>query len=89
MHGKFSSWTSGNKLIDNFIQETQLFSSYERYLEWVPYNSLSQVKQIGEGGFGTVYSALWSWGIKIALEEEDGDEAMNKKKNLSSQDWSM
>ncbi|CAB4414487.1 unnamed protein product [Rhizophagus irregularis] len=64
LHGKFSSWASGNELIDSFIQETQLSSSYERYPEWVPYNSLSQIKKIGEGGFGTVFSAMWSWGIK-------------------------
>lgn len=64
MRKKFSSWTSGNKLIDRFIRKTQLLSSYERYPEWVSYSSLSQVEQIGEGGFGTVFSAIWSWGIK-------------------------
>jgi hypothetical protein len=61
---KFSSWASGNKLIDRFIQKTQLLSSYEQYPEWVPYSSFSEVQHIGEGGFGTVYSAIWSWGIK-------------------------
>ncbi|CAB5359308.1 unnamed protein product [Rhizophagus irregularis] len=79
LHGKFSSWTSGNELIDSFIQETQLFSPYERYPEWVPYNSLSQIKKIGEGGFGTVFSAMWSWGIKSSLEEDDKDDKKGGK----------
>jgi hypothetical protein len=61
---KFSSWTSGNRLIDYFLQETQLSSSYERCPEWIPYNPLSQIKKISEGGFSTVYSALWSWELK-------------------------
>ncbi|CAB4404805.1 unnamed protein product [Rhizophagus irregularis] len=79
LHSKFSSWTSKNELIDSFIQETQLFSSYERYPEWVPYNSLSQIKKIGEGGFGIVFSALWEWGIKSSLEEEEEDDKKRKK----------
>ncbi|PKB94133.1 kinase-like protein [Rhizophagus irregularis] len=61
------------------LKETQLFSPYERYPEWVPYNSLSQIKKIGEGGFGTVFSAMWSWGIKSSLEEEDKDDKTRKK----------
>ncbi|CAB4446001.1 unnamed protein product [Rhizophagus irregularis] len=77
LYDKFSSWASGNELIDNFIQETQLFSSYERYPEWVPYNSLSQIEKIGEGGFGTVFSVTWSWGIK-SLEEEGYDKTKEK-----------
>ncbi|CAB5367101.1 unnamed protein product [Rhizophagus irregularis] len=64
LRNKFSSWTSGNKLIDRFIRKTQLLSSYEQYPEWVLYSSLSEFKHIGEGGFGTVYSTIWSWGIK-------------------------
>ncbi|CAB5359312.1 unnamed protein product [Rhizophagus irregularis] len=74
LHGKFSSWTSGNELIDSFIQETQLFSPYERYPEWVPHNYLSQIKKIGEGGFGAVFSV-----IKSSLEEEDKDDKTRKK----------
>ncbi|EXX53478.1 uncharacterized protein OCT59_021225 [Rhizophagus irregularis] len=80
LQSKFSSWTSGNELIDCFIQVTQLFSSYERYPEWVPYNSLSQIKKIGEGGFGTVFSATWSWGIKSLEEEEYIEDYKTKKK---------
>ncbi|PKC63159.1 kinase-like protein [Rhizophagus irregularis] len=74
LHGKFSSWTSGNELIDSFIQETQLFSPYERYPEWVPHNYLSQIKKIGEGGFGAVFSV-----IKSSLEEVDKDDKTRKK----------
>jgi serine/threonine protein kinase len=28
-------------------------------LEWTPYDQFSDIKQIGKGGFSTVYSAIW------------------------------
>ena len=65
LRNKFPSWTSGNKFIDNFIWEAQLSSSYEMYPEWIPYISFTQIEKIGEGGFGTVFSALWNLGIKL------------------------
>jgi len=35
------------------------------YPEWIPYISFTQIEKIGEGGFGTVFSALWNLGIKL------------------------
>src|SRR6266516_596484 len=56
--------TSGNKKIDNFIQEMQL--KIDRYndiiFEWIPYNQFNKIKEIGKGGFATVYSAKWKDG---------------------------
>src|SRR4051794_38133403 len=56
--------TSGNEKIDNFIQEMQL--KIERpwniVFEWIPYNQFSDIKEIGRGGFATVYSAIWKDG---------------------------
>ena len=56
----FPNWTSGNKHIDNFIQETQ-FNAQNRYevLEWIPYNRLTNIKYLAKGGFSTVYKARW------------------------------
>ena len=56
----FPNWTSGNKYIDNFIQETQ-FNAQNRYevLEWIPYNRLTNIKYLAKGGFSTVYNAIW------------------------------
>ena len=30
--------------------------------EWIPYNQFSDIKEIGRGGFATVYSAIWKDG---------------------------
>ena len=30
--------------------------------EWVPYNQFNDIKEIGKGGFATVYSAIWKDG---------------------------
>ena len=53
--------TSGNEKIDNFIQEMQLKIDYYDNLifEWIPYNQFNKIKEIGKGGFSTIYSAIW------------------------------
>ena len=53
--------TSENEKIDNFIQEMQLKinNAYDIVFEWIPYNQFSEIKEIGRGGFATVYSAIW------------------------------
>ena len=60
----FTNWTSGNEKIDNFIQEMQLkINRYDDIVfEWIPYNQFSDIKEIGKGGFATVYSAIWKDG---------------------------
>ncbi|RIB26775.1 kinase-like domain-containing protein [Gigaspora rosea] len=37
---------------------------YEDVIEWIPFDRFSDIKKIGEGGFGSVYSALWLDGIQ-------------------------
>ena len=60
----FTNWTSGNEKIDGFIQEMQLkINEYDDIIfEWIPYNQFSDIKEIGRGGFATVYSAIWKDG---------------------------
>ncbi|CAB4407337.1 unnamed protein product [Rhizophagus irregularis] len=56
----FNKWTSGNKIIDELIQEIQLsFNNYNDLLEWIPYNKFENIKYIAKGGFSKVYSAEW------------------------------
>ena len=64
LKGNFTNWTSGNEKIDNFIQEMQLKidSLWDIVFEWIPYNQFSDIKEIGRGGFATVYSAIWKGG---------------------------
>src|SRR3954469_18294254 len=56
--------TSGNEKVDDFIQEMQLkIEDFDDNLfEWIPYNQFSDIKEIGRGGFATVYSAIWKDG---------------------------
>src|SRR4051812_2689890 len=63
----FTNWTSGNEKIDEHIQEMQLKidSQWNIVFEWIPYNQFSDIKEIGRGGFATVYSAIWKDGRLI------------------------
>ncbi|UZO23751.1 uncharacterized protein OCT59_016082 [Rhizophagus irregularis] len=48
----FKNWTSGNKDIDEFIQQSQLNAvHYTNYLEWIPFEKFQNVTYIAEGGF--------------------------------------
>ena len=56
----FDKWTSGNKLIDNFIQDAQLKAkNHEEIIEWIPYDRFENLQHLANGGFGTVYKAIW------------------------------
>ena len=59
----FENWTSGNKDIDEFIQQSQQNAvCYKKYLEWVPFENFQDVTYITKGGFGKIYSAVWPEG---------------------------
>src|SRR5688572_11594295 len=63
MKEKFPYWTSGNNEIDELIRYTQLNAAQAcDYLEWIPFENFEMVKYISEGGFSSVYSALWMEG---------------------------
>ena len=77
----FKNWTSGNKVIDEFIQQSQLNAVYSRKcLEWIPFEKFQNITYITRGGFGKVYSADWPEGNISSWDIE------NKKwKRFSSQ----
>jgi len=67
----FKNWTSENKVIDEFIQQSQLNAVHaSKCLEWIPFEKFQNVTYITRGGFGKVYSADWpegyieSWDIE-------------------------
>src|SRR4051794_13662787 len=81
LEGNFTNWTSGNEKIDELIQEMQL--KIDKYndivFEWIPYDQFSYIKEIGRGGFATVYSAIWKDG---PLEyDEDTEEYVKSSLN--------
>src|ERR1043166_9287384 len=56
----FNKWTSGNKEIDEFIQKFQLNATcWQEVMEWVPYDRFENIEYLAEGGFCTVYKAIW------------------------------
>src|ERR1043166_5949937 len=57
---EFNKWTSGNKEIDEFIQKFQLnATNHLEVLEWIPYDRFENIEYLAEGGFCTVYKAIW------------------------------
>ncbi|RIB24838.1 kinase-like domain-containing protein, partial [Gigaspora rosea] len=59
-------WASGNKEIDDFIKQIQIKTTkYENLIEWIPFDKLIDFQIIGQGGFGTVFSANWLDGNPI------------------------
>jgi hypothetical protein len=56
----FNKWTSGNKEVDEVIQNFQLnATSYKEVLEWIPYEKFEDIEYLAKGGFGTVHKAKW------------------------------
>ena len=68
---------SGNEFLDQFIQKSQ-------DLLWIPYNKFENIKYLDEGGFGTIYEAIWSnTNTKVVLKclnnlDENFDEFLNE-----------
>jgi hypothetical protein len=59
----FDKWSSKNKYIDKFIQETQLNArKNSEVIEWIPYNKLRNIKYLTKGGFSIIYNAIWLGG---------------------------
>ncbi|RIB24777.1 kinase-like domain-containing protein [Gigaspora rosea] len=67
----FDKWTSGNNTIDRFVQNSQLSATNSwEVLEWVPYERFFNVKYLGKGGYGVVYSANWDDGCIKRWDDE-------------------
>jgi hypothetical protein len=79
----FTNWTSGNKKIDDFIQEMQLEieinDQWNIVFEWIPYSQFNNIKEIGKSGFVTVYSATWKDGPLITENYKRSPDGTNKK----------
>ncbi|PKY59482.1 hypothetical protein RhiirA4_482266 [Rhizophagus irregularis] len=54
------SGKSGNAIIDNFILKNEL--------RWIPYNKFENVEYLNEGGFGTIYKAVWLGNEEVILK---------------------
>ena len=60
----FKNWTSGDDNIDKLIQESQLNAAHLwEFIEWIEYSNLKDIEHVAEGGFGSVYKAIWKDGL--------------------------
>jgi hypothetical protein len=56
------AWSSGNEIIDDFIQKMQftINSHDEIIFEWIPYNKFSEINEIAKDNSSiTICSAIW------------------------------
>ena len=76
-------YCSGNKKIDDFIQEMQLKrnSHNDIIFEWIPYNQFNNIEEISKGDFATLYSATWKDG-PLYYYEKNYTRKSNKKVSL-------
>ena len=88
----FKNWISGNKDIDEFIQQSQLDAvCFSKCLEWVPFEKFQDVTYITRGGFGKIYYAIWLEGyIEFwDIEKQMWRRSVNKHVALKSLDNSF
>src|SRR5256885_1721309 len=69
----FLNWTSDDDNIDKLIQESQLNSgNRDQLLEWIEYLNLKDIEHLAEGGFRSVYKAIWNDGpIKYIWDNDN------------------
>ena len=83
----FNEWTSGNNLIDKFIQDAQIKArNREEVMEWIPYDNLKDIQFLAKGGFSKVYKAIWLYG---RIEEWDKENLQWKRKCLDGQNIAL
>src|SRR5204862_4236100 len=79
----FNTWTSGNKIIDDFIHKCQLLSSLPNsILEWIPFDQFVNVKKLTEGGFSSIYTATWTKGTIVDYDENKMEFIYSGPKNV-------
>ena len=85
-------WTSGNETLDELIKSTQLKATdYDNdyYLQWIPYNDLTNIEKIGEGGFATISKATWLNGWKytdrISYDKTVALKKLHNSQNISDE----
>ncbi|GBC05287.1 hypothetical protein RclHR1_06150013 [Rhizophagus clarus] len=74
----FTKWTSENKEIDKFLQESQLNSTKpQTFLEWIPFEKLENIKYLGNSE-RTLYSAVWMDGPRILWDQQNQEYKRSK-----------
>ncbi|CAG8705120.1 9650_t:CDS:2, partial [Racocetra fulgida] len=57
----FPNWSTRNVELNKLIRQSQLNSSNDQnFLKWFPFPQFKHLKDLGSGGFSSMYSARWS-----------------------------
>ena len=73
---------SGNEIVDRFIHRFHNRVEDPRDLvEWIPYEEISDITFLAKGGFGSIYTAIWSrgWAYDWSTRDMDFKRDTNKK----------
>ncbi|RIA80872.1 kinase-like domain-containing protein [Glomus cerebriforme] len=80
---EFSSWTSGNVIVNEIIRNTQKHAtSYTSYLEWIPWEKLVNVKKFKLTTYCGMLEAEWIEGERITNYFRD--EEIDSKRERSA-----
>ncbi|GBC42873.2 kinase-like domain-containing protein [Rhizophagus irregularis DAOM 181602=DAOM 197198] len=73
----YTNW-NGNEKVDNLIRDirseaVEYFDEVKisEVFEWIPYNNFDDIREIGKGGFASVYSAIWKDGPLFHKRKKD------------------
>jgi len=83
---KITNQISGNEQIDNLIQEMQPNIHFydDIVFEWIPYSQFFNIKKISEGGFATVYSAIWN-NKEQSVDKKVALKCLHNSQNISDE----
>ncbi|GBC01412.1 hypothetical protein RclHR1_41820001 [Rhizophagus clarus] len=76
----FANWTSGDEIIDEFIQEMllKIESCYDIIVEWIPYDQFINIKEISNSS--TQYTAMWVNGpLRYEKKKQEYERLSNVK----------
>ncbi|CAG8723859.1 26019_t:CDS:2, partial [Gigaspora rosea] len=67
----FNNWTSNNEFIDQVIRNCQTVNlDPDIIVEWIPFENFKDVNFKTKGGFGSIYTAVWSDGWILDWDEK-------------------
>ncbi|CAG8454450.1 455_t:CDS:2, partial [Gigaspora rosea] len=64
------NWTSGNEFLDDLIQSSQMRSTLDTIIEWVPIDHFEEIEFKSKGGFGSIFTATWIDGRIVDWDEK-------------------
>ncbi|RIB07329.1 kinase-like domain-containing protein [Gigaspora rosea] len=76
---------SNSDVIDNLVKDCikefqREAIMHDEVIEWIPFDRLKEIKYIAEGGYGSVFSAIWLDGMRVT-EYTDGNWVRSRKES--------